>query len=158
MTLRSARAARSLLSEYGISEGGSIYIRPSTAEAHAAVQEQHLSIQALSGKGIANLEVLAPSDPDLRRCCAIFVVSSSLTVLLDVSDKISNRDDEIQKLEQKAKKWRDDVAKQEELMARDGFDKVSDVVRTAEENKLEDARTAARNIERTIEQFRKLEL
>jgi len=155
---RSARAARSLLSEYGISEGGSIYIRPSTTEAHAVVQEQRLSIQALSGKGIANLEVLAPSDPDLRRCCAIFVVSSSLTVLLDVSDRISDRDDEIQKLELKAKKSRDDVAKQEELMARDGFDKVSDAVRAAEENKLEDARTVVRNIERTIEQFRKLEL
>jgi len=158
MNHRSARAARSLLSEYGICEGGSIYIRPSTTEAHSVVQEQRLSIQALSGKGVAHLEVLAPSDPDLRRCCAIFVVSSNLTVLLDVSDSISDRADEIQKLELKAKKWRDDVAKQEELMARDGFDKVSDVVRAGEEKKLEDGRTAVRNIERTIEQFRKLEL
>ena len=156
MNRRSARAARSLLSEYGIREGGSIYICPSTAEAHAVAQEQRLSIQALSGKGIANLEVLAPSDPDLRRCCAIFVVSSSLTVLMDVSDRISDRDDEIQKLELKLKKSRDDVAKQEELMALSGFDKVSDVVRAAEESKLEDARAAVRNIERTINQFRKL--
>jgi valyl-tRNA synthetase len=158
MNCRSARAARSLLSEYSIFEGGSIYIRPSTAEAHAVVQEQRLSIQALSGKGVANLEVLPPSDPDLRRCCAIFVVSSNLTVLLDVSDRISDRDDEIQKLELRVKKSRDDVAKQEELMARDGFDKVSDVVHAAEEKKLEDARTVVRNIEKTIEQFRKLEL
>jgi valyl-tRNA synthetase len=88
------------------------------------------AIQTLSGKGIANLEVLAPSDPDLSRC-AIFVVSSSLTVLLDVSDRISHRDDEIQKLELKVKKWLDDVVKQEELMAQDGFDKVSNVVRAA---------------------------
>jgi valyl-tRNA synthetase len=158
MNRRSARAARSLLTEYGLREGGSIFIRSSTAEAHAIAQEQRLSIQALSGKGIANLEVLAPSDPDPSRCCAIFVVSSSLTVFLDVSDRISNRDDEIQKLELKVKKSQDVVAKQEKLMAQDGFDKVSDVVRVAEERRLEDARTAVRNIERTIEQFRKLEL
>jgi valyl-tRNA synthetase len=58
----------------------------------------------------------------------------------------------------KSSKLREDVFKQEELINRGGFDKVSDVVLAAEENKLKDARAVVQNFERTTKQFKNLEV
>ncbi|KAF2237140.1 valyl-tRNA synthetase [Viridothelium virens] len=158
LVLESARAARSLIAEYGIHEGSNVYIRSSTDQIHAVIEQQRLSIKALSGKGVARLEALGPSDLDPPKCCAIFVVSSDLTALLDVSDKVTDQAAEIQKLEQKVKKAQGTVVKQEELIGRTGFDQASDVTRAAELKKLDDARTAVQNFEKTIEQFAKMQL
>ena len=54
------------------------------------------------------------------------------------------------------KKSLDVAAKQRELMAREGFEKVSDVVMAAEKKKLDDALSAVANYERTIVQFEKM--
>lgn len=53
---------------------------------------------------------------------------------MDVSNRISECDGEIQKLELLTKKSQDDAAKQEDLVTWGGFGKVDDIVLVAEED------------------------
>jgi valyl-tRNA synthetase len=153
-----AKAARSLTAEYAIREGGSIYVHALTLSAHSIAVHQQTSIQALSGKTVAKVSIIPPEQEQPGNC-AIFVVSSSLTVLLDMSGMLTDVDAEITKLKRKVGKLREAASKQRELFATAGFDeKVSETVRLAEEKKLEDAELAVKNYERTIEQFQKIKI
>ena len=76
-----------------------------------------------------------------------------------MTGKISDVKSEITKLEQKAAKMRQTAARQEQLVAEPGFEEqVSEAVRVTEKKKLEDARAAVQNYERTLEQFRGMQI
>lgn len=78
---------------------------------------------------------------------------------LDVTGRISDVGSEISKLQQKATKMRQVATKQEELLSKTGFgEQVSEAVQIAEKKKLEDARAAVQNYERTIEQFKGMKI
>jgi hypothetical protein len=77
-------------------------------------------------------------------------------VLLDVSGKVTDVAAEIRKLEIKMAKAQEVATKLEELMVREGFEKVGEAVRATEKRRLDEARMATRNYERTIEQFRRM--
>jgi valyl-tRNA synthetase len=77
---------------------------------------------------------------------AIFTVSPTLNVLLDVSEKVTDIDAEVQKLEARLAKTQSVVNRQEEVLAPPGFaERVSDAVKAGEARKLEEARSTARN-------------
>jgi valyl-tRNA synthetase len=129
-----------------------------TAAAHSIAVEQQTSIQALAGKTVERLTVLSP-DKQPPSKCAVVVVSTSLTVLLDVSGQVTNLDEEVGKLKRKVGKLQETVSRQRDLLSKPGFEeKVSETVRLAEKKKLIDAESAIGNYERTIEQFQKLEV
>jgi valyl-tRNA synthetase len=159
LTIRScAKAARSLIAEYGIRESASIYVHALTASAHSTAVQQQTSIQALAGKGVGKLTVLS-SDQEQPNKCAIYVASPSLTVFLDVSSKLADIGEEISKLKRKVGKLQDTASKQRDLIAMAGFEeKVSESVQLEEKKKLEDAELAIKNYERTIEQFERIKL
>jgi valyl-tRNA synthetase len=153
-----AKAARSLTAEYGIREGGAIYVHASTASAHSTAVQQHTSIQALAGKAVGQLTVLSP-DQEQPGNCAIYTASSSLTVLLDVSSKLADVNEEISKLKRKVGKLQEAASKLRDLLATAGFEeKVSETVRLAEKQKLDDAELAIKNYERTMEQFQRIKI
>lgn len=153
-----AKASRALSAEYGVLKDGNIIIHAATKSDHSVIEQQSSSIQALSGKTISKTTVLSPEDP-LPSNCAVAVISSSLTVSLDVTGRISDVGGEISKLEQKTAKMRQVATKQEELLAKPGFEEqVSEAVQFAEKKKLEDAKAAVQNYERTIEQFKGMKI
>ena len=81
-------------------------------------------------------------------------------MLLEISGRFADTAAEIAKVRAKMKKSLDVAAKQRELMAREGFEKVNDVVMAAEKKQLDDAlaAAAAANYERTIVQFEKMSI
>ena len=65
---------------------------------------------------------------------------------------------EIKKITGKIQKTALAISKQEELIKRDGFEKVSDVVQEQEKKKLVDANAAKENYEKTLDEFNKLKI
>ena len=158
--LRCAGGVRSLAADYNIRSDGRAFIKASTAAALEKVSAQLQNIKTLSGKGIEEISVLGPDADEASspRGCAVYVVSADVAVLLQVSTQISDIDAEIKKINTKLQKTTIAITKQHELMAREGFEKVSDVVLTAEKKKLADAQAAKENFERTLAEFSKLKL
>ena len=156
--LKCAQGMRSLASEYGIRTGGRVFVKATTPESFEKAQAQQHSMQALSGKTIAEVNVVGPGG-ETPQGCAVSVVSSDLIVLLDVAERITDVDAEIKKVRTKLQKSQGAAQKQKELLGREGFDdKVSEVVKTQELKKLSDALAAAENYEKTIAEFEKLKI
>lgn len=159
--LKCAQGMRSLAAEYGIRTGGRIFVKAKSAASFEKARAQEHSMQALSGKMISEVHVVGPdaAESEVPRGCAVSVVSADLAVLLDVAERISDVDAEIKKVKTKLQKSQGVAQKQREVLSREGFeDKVSEVVRTAEQKKLEDALAAADNYEKTIAEFEKLKI
>lgn len=114
-------------------------------------------IEALSGKGLSSLSVLEESDK-LPAGCAVFPVSSAITVYLDVGTQ-ADVSALIEKTQAKLTKLTDLADRQRKLMMTEGWaDKVSTAVKHAEEEKLSQADAQMRSLVSSIEQFRRLEL
>ncbi|KAH6628675.1 tRNA synthetases class I-domain-containing protein [Chaetomium tenue] len=158
--LQCAGGLRSLAADYNIRSDGCGFIKTSTAASFEKVSAQLQAIKTLSGKGVADVSVLGPdADEALSpKGCAVYVVSANVAVLLQVSTQIKDIDAEIKKINTKLQKTNIAITKQNELMGREGFEKVSDVVLTAEKKKLADAQAAKENYERTLAEFGKLKL
>lgn len=158
--LRCAGGVRSLAADYSIRSDGRAFIKASTAASLEKVSAQLQAIKTLSGKGIAEVSVLGPDADETTtpKGCAVYVVSADVAVLLQVSTQIKDIDAEIKKITTKLQKTNVAITKQQELMSREGFEKVSDVVLTAEKKKLADAQAAKENYERTLQEFSKLKL
>lgn len=158
--LRCAGGIRSLAADYNIRAGGRAFIKTSSAASLEKVGAQLQAIKTLSGKGVSEVSILGPDTDETASPmgCAVYVVSADVAVLLQVSTQVKDIDAEIKKINTKLQKTNIAIAKQEELMGRDGFEKASDVVRTAEHKKLADARAAKENYERTLAEFSKLKL
>lgn len=159
--LKCAQGMRSLSSEYGIRTGGRIFVKAMSQESYEKAKAQQHSMLALSGKTISDVHVVGPdaADSEVPHGCAVAVVSADLVVQLDVADRISDVDAEIKKVRTKLQRSQGLAQKQREVLGREGFeDKVSEVVRTQEVKKLEDALAAADNYEKTIAEFEKLKI
>jgi valyl-tRNA synthetase len=113
----------------------------------------------LSEKAIEHLDVVSLESESSQasiKAQAIFTVSPSLNVLLDVSENVTDIGAEVQKLEAKLMKTQSMVRRQEEVLAQPGFpERVSDAIKSWEVRKLEEARSAARNYTGTIARLRR---
>jgi valyl-tRNA synthetase len=158
--LRCAGGVRSLAADYNIRADGRAFIKTSTRASLEKVNAQLQAIKTLSGKGIAEVSVLGPDTTEEAspKGCAVYVVSADVAVLLQVSTQIKDIDTEIKKITTKLQKTSIAITKQKELMGREGFEKVSDVVVAAEQKKLADAQAAKENYERTLEEFSKFNI
>jgi valyl-tRNA synthetase len=158
--LQCAGGFRSLAADYNIRSDGCAFIKASTAASLDKVSAQLQTIKTLSGKGISEVTILGPDadEASAPKGCAVYVVSADVAVLLQVSTQIKDLDAEIKKINTKLQKTDIVIKKQQELMGREGFEKVSDVVLTAEKKKLADAEAAKENYERTLAEFSKLKL
>ncbi|KAK3298197.1 tRNA synthetases class I-domain-containing protein [Chaetomium fimeti] len=158
--LQCAGGLRSLAADYNIRADGCGFIKASTAASFEKVSAQLQAIKTLSGKGVSEVSVLGPDTDEASspKGCAVYVVSANVAVLLQVSTQIKDIDAEIKKINTKLQKTNISITKQQELMGREGFEKVSDVVLTAEKKKLADAQAAKENYERTLAEFSKLKL
>lgn len=158
--LQCAGGLRSLAADYNIRSDGIGFIKASTAASFEKVSAQLQAIKTLSGKGVADVSVIGPDADEASspKGCAVYVVSANVAVLLQVSTQIKDIDAEIKKINTKLQKTNIAITKQNELMGREGFEKVSDVVLTAEKKKLADAQAAKENYERTLAEFSKLKL
>ncbi|KAG7105017.1 Valine--tRNA ligase like protein [Verticillium longisporum] len=155
-----APSARGAASTRGTGDGRA-FIKASTTDSYIKINEQVAAIKSLSGKGIAELQVVGPEAQEgaIPNGCAVFVLTADLSVFLELGSRLNNIDAEIKKIQAKLQKSQGAAKKQQELMSKDGFeDKVSDVVLTTERKKLADAQSAAKNYEKTIEQFQKMKL
>ncbi|KAI1180924.1 tRNA synthetases class I-domain-containing protein [Nemania sp. FL0916] len=157
LSLECTKAIRSLAAEYNIKQGGIAFVKAADEAASASIAPQMASIKPLCGKVLAELTLLGPAD-EIPTGCAVFVLTNSIIVLLNVADVVSDVDAAIKKLQVKLQKKQVVATKQQELINRDGFEKSSDVVQAAEKAKLEEAHTAVNNYERTIEEFEKLKI
>lgn len=155
--LKCAGGVRSLASDYNIRADGQAFIKASTAASFEKVSAQLSAIKSLCGKGVSDVKVLGP-EAELPKGCAVYVVTADIVVLLQVSTHITDIDAEIKKITGKIQKTNLAIAKQEELIKRDGFEKISDVVQEQEKKKLVDANAAKENYEKTLEEFNKLKL
>lgn len=114
-------------------------------------------IEALSGKGLRSLSVLEQRD-DLPAGCAVFPVSSAITVYLDVGTQV-DVSALIEKTQAKLTKLAELAERQRKLMAIEGWaDKVSTAVKHADEEKLSEADAQVKSLASSIEQFRRLKL
>lgn len=159
--LKCVLGIRSLIAEFNVRNDGRAFIRASTPASHASIEPQASAIKALSGKAITELKVLGPDAPEdaTPLGCAIFVISADIVVMVDVAAGLTDINAEISKLRKKLQKSQTTIQKQNEVLTREGFEeKVSEVVRSAEKQKLADAEAATENYKRTIEQFEKMSL
>ncbi|KAJ4298469.1 Valine--tRNA ligase, mitochondrial [Collariella sp. IMI 366227] len=158
--LKCAGGVRSLAADYNIRSDGRAFIKVSTPASLDKVSAQLQNIKTLSSKGIAEISVLGPDadETSAPKGCAVYVVAADVAVLLQVSTQIKDMDAEIKKINTKLQKTNIAITKQNELMGREGFEKVSDVVLTTEKKKLADAQAAKENYERTLAEFSKLKL
>ncbi len=153
-----SKALRSLTAEYGFKENGKTFIQPLSPTTHSSLQAPTSlpSIRSLTGKTVAEITILSPSDP-APTGCAVYTVGSSATAYLDVKGRIEV-DKEIAKAQDRLKKANEIIARQKKIMDRDWEEKVSDVVKEQEVEKLRAAEIEGRNWEASIEQFERLKL
>lgn len=159
--LKCTLAVRSLVAEFNVRSNGRAFIKTSTTSSYKSIEPQVSAINALSGKAISEMKIFGPDTPesDLPSGCAVFVVSADIVVMVDVAAGITDIKVELGKLQKKLEKSQTTIQKQKELMAREGFEEhVSDVVLSAEKQKLVDAESAELNYKRTIEEFEKMSL
>ena len=149
-----------MAADYNIRSGGHAFIKATSTDSAAKVSSQLADIKTLCGKAIGELKVLSPDtdEASLSAGCAVYVVSAEIAILLQVSTQVTDIDAEVKKITAKLQKTNTSITKQEELLNREGFEKVSDVVQATERKKLVDYQAAKENYERTLEEFNKLKM
>ena len=139
-------------------QDGKTYIQPLNDATHKSLQAPTSlpSIRSLAGKTVSEITILSPSD-SLPTGCAVHTIGSSATAYLDVKGRIEV-DKEITKAQDRLKKANETVDKQKKIMDAEWEEKVSDVVKEQEKEKLRAAEIEGRNWQASIEQFEKLKL
>lgn len=156
IVLGASKGIRSLMSEYKIDQGIA-FVQASDNATHAIAANELQAIRSLSGKGISSIKVLSPTD-DNPTGCAVYVVSSTIAVFLEVRGRV-DVNDEIAKAQVKMQKAADMAKKQRKVLNAEDFQtKVSEAVQEEERRKLGEALAAQENYERSIQQFEKLKL
>lgn len=157
IVLGSSKGVRSLMAEYAPKEKAKVFIHAHNATSHKTVSEEKSSIESLSGKFAAEIEILSPDHARPAGCVA-FPVSSAVSVLIHVADRV-NFDEEIAKATKKLEKARAAVQKQDKLINDPTYLKKANVVtQDADRAKLADLESEAKGLEATIEQFKQLKL
>lgn len=155
LILECSKGVRSLLQEYSIKEHGRAYVQPQNHEAYNTASTEQASIQTLSGRALAHLTVVSPSDP-APAGCAVYPVTSTAAVFIQIPGEI-RPDDEIKKLQLKMQKSADAVKDQQRVMNSLG-EKVREEVRGIEERKLRDRLAEQGMYERSLERFERMRL
>ena len=157
IVLGCSKGVRSLMAEYAPKDQARIFIHAYNAASYKTVSEEKSSIQSLSGKGAAEIEILSPAHARPAGCVA-FPVSSAVSVFIYVRDRV-DFDKEIAKATKKLEKTRAAVQKQHKLIHDPAYlEKANVVTQDADRTKLADLESEANGLETTIEQFRQLKL
>ncbi|KAK4980865.1 hypothetical protein LTR66_010321 [Elasticomyces elasticus] len=158
LLLGCSKGIRSLLAEYSIKENGKAYVKVLDDASLAAASTNESTIRTLAGKALSQLDILGPSERPPTGC-AVFALSSSAAVFVEVAGQIKDVDAEISKAQQKLGKANEAAKKQRKVLDAEGFEeKVSSSVLQTEKAKLNDLLAECRNYEETIEQFEQLKL
>ncbi|KAI8940143.1 hypothetical protein NX059_003856 [Plenodomus lindquistii] len=154
----SAKGLRSLTSEYSIKEGATTFIQALDETAHSILSSSTSlpSIRSLAGKTVGEIKILSPSDA-APTGCAVHTIGTSATAYLDVKGRIEI-EKEITKAQDRLTKANETIAKQKKVMDAEWEEKVSDVVKEFEREKLKAAELEAKNWEASIAQFQSLKL
>ncbi len=154
----SAKGLRSLTAEYSIKENAKTYVQSLNDTAHAtlSLSTSLPSLRSLAGKTVSDITILSPSD-SAPTGCAVYTIGSAATAYLDVKGRIEI-EKEIKKAQERLSKANETIARQKKVMDAEWEEKVSDVVKDQEREKLKTAELEAKNWEASIEQFQKLKL
>lgn len=154
----SAKGLRSLTSEYSIKENATTFIQSLDDTTHATLSSPTSlpSLRSLAGKTVSDIKILSPSDA-APTGCAVYTIGSSATAYLDVKGRIEI-EKEITKAQDRLAKANETITRQKKVMDNDWEEKVSDVVKEQEREKLRAAELEAKNWEASIEQFQTLKL
>ncbi|KAF1840032.1 valyl-tRNA synthetase-like protein [Cucurbitaria berberidis CBS 394.84] len=154
----SAKGLRSLTAEYSIKENATTFIQALDDTTHTTLSTPTSlpSIRSLAGKTVSDIKILSPSDP-APTGCAVYTVGSAATAYLDVKGRIEI-EKEITKAQDRLVKANDTITRQKKVMDKEWEEKVSDVVKDQEREKLKAAELEARNWQASIEQFQRLKL
>ena len=114
IVLGCSKGVRSLMAEYAPKDKARIFIHAHNETSHKTVSEEKSSIQSLSGKLATEIDILSPTDARPAGCVS-FLVSSAVSVLIHVADRI-DFDEEIAKATKKLEKARVAVEKQQKLI------------------------------------------
>ena len=157
IVLGCSKGVRSLMAEYAPKDKARIFIHAHNETSHKTVSEEKSSIQSLSGKLATEIDILSPTDARPAGCVS-FLVSSAVSVLIHVADRI-DFDEEIAKATKKLEKARVAVEKQQKLINDPEYlQKANVVTQDADKTKLADLESEASGLEATIEQFKQLKL
>ncbi|KAJ4372269.1 hypothetical protein N0V83_004043 [Neocucurbitaria cava] len=154
----SAKGLRSLTAEYSIKENAATFVQSLNDTTHATLSSPTSlpSLRSLAGKTVSDIKILSPSDP-APTGCAVYTVGSSATAYLDVKGRIEI-EKEITKAQDRLLKANDTITRQKKIMDKEWEEKVSDVVKDQEREKLKTAELEAKNWQASIEQFQSLKL
>ncbi|KAK3708441.1 hypothetical protein LTR37_011537 [Vermiconidia calcicola] len=155
LILGCSKGVRSLIQEYAIKEDGKAYVHPQIDEAYQTASAESASIRTLSGRYLAELTVLKPSESPPAGC-AVYPVSSAAAVYVEIKGKVEP-DKEITKLKPKLEKTADGIKEQERVIG-SLSDKVSKEVKQLEEHKLKDLLSEQRMYQASLEKFEQLKL
>ncbi|RKF60005.1 Valine--tRNA ligase, mitochondrial [Erysiphe neolycopersici] len=157
LVLDVSRGIRSLMSEYSIKDGGKVFVQALDSTSFATVSQQLASIKSLTGKGLVNLNLLAPLD-SRPAGCVVFPVSSAAKVFLHVKDRV-NFENEISKASKKLERVIQAIVRQRKILEGEGYkEKVSKELQDVERKKLQDLEVERVAFEETIKQFESLKL
>jgi valyl-tRNA synthetase len=154
-----SRGIRSLTSEYGLKDSATTFIQSSDDSTHALLSTSTSlpTIRSLAGKAVSSISILSSSYP-APTGCAVYTLGASATVFLDIKGRV-DIDKEISKAKDRLKKATEAVTRQKKILGEEGFEeKVSDVVKEIEKEKLRTAEAETRNWEMSIQQFEKLKI
>ncbi|KAK3713210.1 hypothetical protein LTR37_008643 [Vermiconidia calcicola] len=155
LILGCSKGARSLIQEYAIKEDGKAYVHPQIDEAYQTASAESSSIKTLSGRYLAELTVLRPSESPPAGC-AVYPVSSAAAVYVEIKGKVEP-EKEITKLKPKLEKTADGIKEQERVLG-SLSDKASKEVKQLEEHKLKDLLNEQRMYQASLEKFEQLKL
>lgn len=143
----SAKGLRSMTAEYGIKDSASTYIQALDDSTHSILSSPTSlpSIKSLAGKTVSEIKILSPSET-APSGCAVYTIGTSATAYLDVKGRIE-LDKEIAKAQDRLTKANETITRQKKIMDNDWEEKVSDVVKEQEREKLKAAELEAKNWE-----------
>ncbi|KAL4936354.1 hypothetical protein BDV06DRAFT_216738 [Aspergillus oleicola] len=157
IVVRSAKGIRSLMAGYGIQDNAKVYIHATNSESHERIHDQSGSIKALSGKGLATVHVLGPTDQPPSGC-AVHVSSASTSVFLEVSGRIDAKE-AVDKARKQLEKISEVLSRQRRTIDTEGWaDKVDEEIKAAELKRLADLEVEHQNVAATIKQLEQLTL
>ncbi|KAI5918804.1 tRNA synthetases class I-domain-containing protein [Camillea tinctor] len=156
LLLSCSKGIRSLLSEFGVKQGGKAYIHCSNATEYQLVQSEISQIRALATKSAESITIVQDKN-DVKAGCAVYTISPTVNVFLDVAEQVNKA--MVAKTSERLAKARDLVAKQRKLIEDKAWaEKASEAVRDLELAKLTAAEAQVGSLALSIEQFEKLNL
>ena len=155
LILGCSKGIRSLIQEYAIKDEGKAFVLPHDKEAFTTASDEAAAIKTLSGKSLADLDVLKPGEYPPAGC-AVYPVSSAVAVFVQIKGKV-DADKEVQRLRPKLEASAKAVSEQQKLIGNLG-DKVAQEVKRLEDRKLKDMLSEQAVYQESLEKFTELKL